>query len=517
MQSSTSAAAASAATTAIAGTGSSDTSGSSSGSGLSSIQSKAAPVVGGVVGGMAGIAIIAFLFWFFRRRRNQRRRSTLLTPLGTGRGSTFYEIDKQSVGPTSRGTKWGAEAGWHFDKVGGVASGLKEKMGILGTSLRKKVVGPRSDSPSVNLNRGNSQFLEGQIPQHSRTNSAMSSASRITTKDRFQDWVERAKENASFNWRLRRKSKEPDDPFETARGMTEKHANLKAGAPDFSQLLNMDDRELQLQAERRRASLVGVSYQSGGGLGSLGLGFQSSLDPFADPKVRTLDPFADPEHRRNSNPFADPITQPKATISKDNNYVADVRRSRGLSTDMTNRPGGTGIGTGAGGWLPPSTAPASRYPSTIAPSRDSYRDTVYSTFSTNARKGKGRSDPFDLERLELWRKEPIPAMPQTKFTTMEPSDSESILVGMERESAVPNALSYDASKGHQRNESTNTYGSSKYSSGVSLGGFGDPGPDVGPGSGASSLRNGNDGYGYLTRSDSTVSDVSSTGGVGKAR
>ncbi|RDW67938.1 hypothetical protein BP6252_09334 [Coleophoma cylindrospora] len=457
----------------------------------SEAQSKAGPIAGSVVGGVAGLALIGFLIWFFLRRRNQRRRSTLLTPLGTGRGSEFYGINRQSVGSTKTNERWPAEAGSPFQKVGYVFSGVKEKVAILGSSLKAKVIGPRSDTPSVNLNRGQSQFMDGAIPQHSRTNSAASASmqGRLPVKDRFGDWLERFKEKAAFG-RLGDKAKEPEDPFAKARGITEKQATLNE-KPDFSQLLNMNDRELQLQAERRRASLA---RGDSGAFSSLGIDFTSRLDPFADP----------------GNPFADPLTQPEPSLSKQN-YVTDVRRSRGQSTDMSNQPTGTGLGTGAG-WRPPSTAPASRYPSTIVASRDSYRDTVYSAFTTNTRKGR-RSDPFDLERPELWRTPPpMPTQTPGGLSTINSQESESILATMDRGSAIPDALSVTRSP---RVESSGTY-ESKYSSGMS---FGDPGPDVGPGSAPGSLRNNglNDYANDLTRAPSNASSVSSKGGVGKAR
>ncbi|KAL3426215.1 hypothetical protein PVAG01_03007 [Phlyctema vagabunda] len=454
---------------------------------------QAGPIVGGVIGGLAGISLIAFLLFYLLRQRRKQRTGSLLTPLGTGRDSRFYEIDQGSLGPTKQSEKWRAEAGLQVEKIGGIMSVLRGKV----SSLKTRVVGSRSDTPTVNLNRGQSQFLGSPFPQHSRSNSTASGASiyRLTVKDRVIDFAIRVRE------KLGGRSKEFDGPDSTARGGSEKQSsNIRS--PKLPQLLKTDDRELHLNAKHRRASLTGRPSPSVSGLGSLDFG--SSLDPFADPV----------------NPFADPITQPKLSLSKENNYIADVRRSRGLSTDMTNQTNGTGIGTGAGGWRPPSAVPASRYPSTITPSRDSYRDTLYSTASSNARRGKGRSDPFDLERPELWRKPP--PMPDARSSAAETA---SIIVGLERNSAVPPPLALNQTRGVDnapppRHASTGTY-ASKYSSGISLGGFGEPGPDIGSGSnsGASSLKEaGVDKYiNKLERNSSVTSAVSSMGGVGKAR
>ncbi|KAF4637932.1 hypothetical protein G7Y89_g161 [Cudoniella acicularis] len=488
----------------------------------------AAPVVGGVLGSMGLLAGLALLFWFLRRRRKVGRES-LLTPLTTGKRTEFYATEKrEEAGSGYDEEKWDPDRGTQRDRVRAVAASFKSGVLGIGSTLKSKVVRDRSDTPSVDLNRGHSQFLDGPIPQHSRNNSVLSNhGSNLSVKDRFNDWWDRFREDISSRIRMR-KSNEPADPFAAARSMTEQQAKLN-NPVDFDQLLGMDDRELQLQADRRRADLG--KTQSGASLpplGSLGLDFASN-DPFADPqnnswqqsaarrnsRSNTYDssanPFADP-----SNPFSDPISLPQPSFSKQNNYIADIRRSRGQSIDATHTgPSGT--------FRPPSatTGPASRYPSSLAPSRDSYRDTVFSSFSGNARKGKGRSDPFDLERPELWRRNPNNQLYPNPLTT-------SNLQGQQ-----PNYGPRVTST--QRIQSNATY-ESKYSSGVSsLGGWGDPGPDLGPGSQSSSMRgnasssggsgdfstNGGAGI-YREQGDGNVSPISfssgisSKGGVGKA-
>ncbi|PMD42542.1 hypothetical protein L207DRAFT_581200 [Hyaloscypha variabilis F] len=455
----------------------SDQTQSQAGAGLSSgSKSAAVPVVGGVVGAMGLIALLSLLFWAFRRRRKMGRES-LLTPLTTGRRSEYYD-EKASVRPSNRSKKWRAGVGYQADKVKTVVAGIEAGLAGIGASLKSKVAGDRSDTPSVNLNRGNSQFLDGPIPQHSRNNSVLSNnAVTVSVKDRLAEWWERISESISFTWRLRRGSKEPADPFAAARGITEKQAKM-AGTPDFSQLLGMGDRDLQLRAERRRASMSGTG--SVPQIGSLGLDFNME-DPFADPIKgssqawkpgnSTANPFADP--KPNSNPFSDPA-RPERSVTKANTYISDIRRSRGQSVDAASR------GNNATSmYRPPSTTVDSRYPSTIAPSRDSYRDTLYSSFSANARKGKGRSDPFDLERPELWR-----PRENTDSAGMYPNPLTT--AGPPLASRTGNA--YNPRQQSARVMSTATYGS-KYSSGVSsLGDWGEPGPDLGPGSGSSSLR-----------------------------
>ncbi|KAG9230037.1 hypothetical protein BJ875DRAFT_386035 [Amylocarpus encephaloides] len=484
---------------------------------------------------MGFIALVALLF-FLRRRK---KRQSLLAPFTTGTRTEFYR-DEKTPGSAGFDQKYTSNLPPPNDRFGSVATGLKAGLLGLGTSLKSKVSRDRSNSPSVNLNRGNSQFLDGPIPTHSRNNSVLSgNGDKPTIKDRFTEWYDRVREDIS--WRMRmRKSNEPADPFAAARGLNEKHTKLNNPTPDFSQLLDMNDRELQLETERRRANFE--KTQSGSSLpplGSLGLSFSSMPDPFADPIKKNTgpnssaagrgqaarDPFADPIDQPN-NPFSDPISQPQPSVSRPTTYVTDIRRSRGQSMDATNNG------------RPPSMTggPTSRYPSSIAPSVDSYRDTVFSSFSNNARKGKGRSDPFDLERPELWQRTNNQNFnPRTSGRPRAPSISNirtSNLNGYTAPLTVNN-LQANSQPGYEPRVvssaggprvSAGTYGS-KYSSGVSsMTGWGDPGPDLGPGSGNTSMRGNASSTGGSTdfgrgmtpqRSDS-MDSKSSRGGVGKA-
>lgn len=491
----------------------------------------AAPVVGGVLGAVAAIAGLAFLFWFLRRRKKKTGRQSLLTPLSTGRGSAFYPREDNEVG-SSYNEKWGSGGASQQNSFGAAASKLRLGVAGVGASLKSKLV--KNDTPGVNLNRGNSQFLDGPIPQHSRNNSVLSgNGGTLTVKDHLDGWLDSLKNKFSFN---RRKSNEPTDPFEAARGMTEKQARLNNPQPDFSQLLGMDDRELQLQAERSRAALA--KTQSGASLpplGSLGLNF-GTKDPFADPvkgtgaiqqdgpwkpsKAATAggsdnaydsnsNPFQDPPPQA-SNPFADPISKRRASISNQNAYIANIRRSRGQSVDTTNRP--------SGAYRPPSnmTGAVSRYPSSIAPSRDSYRDTVMSSYSGNARKGKGRSDPFDLERPELWRRNNNNNS-SNNFNPRTSKPGPTMSGGLRDSEAnlypTPLTTTNLQNQGTQRIQSNATYGS-KYSSGAtSLLGWGDPGPDLGPGSTNSSMRGNASSDGGSV--DFSANNGAGTGGYGR--
>jgi hypothetical protein len=312
--------------------------------------------------------------------------------------------------------------------------------------------------------------------------------------------------------------------------MKDSQANINR-PPDVSQLLAMDDAELQVEAERRRASLT-FPFPN---VGSLGLDFSIRPDPFADPPSKCTDPQPPAFSKPGANPFVDPTSQPSRSIPKQQTYVEDIRRSRRLSTSNNrnnatfNRPQTSN--------KPVSVLVTSRYPSSIG-SRDSYRDTVLSSVSTsnNLRRGKGRSDPFDLERPELWRPkvhQPNPPMPARVPARVDSAPRESTMDMRGYPKALPGQMGAIANEGSPLRDSrgpmprvvsggmpritstTGTY-TSKYSSGVSesdnFEDWGDPGPELRTGSdGSSSMWN-------QMRDANNVSPLSlaSEEGVGKA-
>ena len=372
-----------------------------------------------------------------------------------------------SVGPSPRRVRLRADLGYQAEKLSSAFTVFKAEVLGIGASLKSKIAPERSDSPSVNLNRGNSQFLDGPVSQHSRNNSIASYDPKLTVKDRFENWWDQFRANLAFKRQLRSR-RERDlfaDPITNPRDMKEKQAS-GINTPDFSRLLDIDDQSTSNQAKRRSAS---ISH-----LGSLGINFQSN-DPFQDPQSNNKAWVpSNSTVNEHSNPFADPIKVPPPSIPKGQSYIADIRRSRGQSIDATD----------------------SRYPSTIAPSRDSYRDTVFSSFTTTTRKGKGRSDPFDLERPDLWKplekQPPVPVDSRTSTRARAKSitrDSTGFNGAMH---VNPLRMSAVKPRGVDSRPPISPI-SSKYSSGVSslggLGDWGDPGPDLGPGSGANSMRN----------------------------
>ncbi|KAK8069306.1 hypothetical protein PG994_005922 [Apiospora phragmitis] len=391
-------------------------------------------VVGGVLGGVAFVAIAVLIFWFVRKRLRRKRRSTLLTPLG-GPENGFGDVEKRpyifsrdSIGPTPLSEKFRVTFGHSLKKFRG----------------RVKSLVVRSPSPSVNLDRGNSQFLDGSVSvsDAGRSRSAGRDGSP-PPKGRFLGLFSRS--NGESGWRFGSRGKQDSEElFANTRGMKDTQRG-RSSQPDFLALLNMDDKQLAEQANIKRKTLTGKqnrrSSSAGSAdhfLGGLGLSF-GSTNPFLDSNAMPHNSAVPPSLSTSpdaKDPFSDtnairPPTQSKQ-IGPPSTYADNVRRSRGQSV---------------GGSRPPSSRPRNG---------TMYRDSADSVESFQTRRNKFRSDPFDLDRPEL----------------LSSSASTSSSQGMPRTSRVPST----PGRAHTRASSY----SSRYSSGVNtLDGFGDPGPDVG--------------------------------------
>lgn len=400
-------------------TGSGSSSGDDSSNGL-----PIAAIVGGVVGGVAFLTMLALLFWFWKKNR-KRRRSTLLTPLSTPDENNFgsarkerpYIFDQESVGPTPKAARFRAALGYNLQRVKGQVGGLF-------------AIGHDRSTSSV-LSKDRSAY--SNISPHSRNSSLLSApvvmgAGAPTTKERLTNWKERLAAVAFFRGRSE-KTLDPD-PFA---GVREKDSAAAApGAqPDFLTLLGMDERAVEREAHRRRASRRhGSTASMERFLGDLGINIDNNANanPFADANAIS----DEPKRAAPVNPFADSnaITPapPAMAMRPGHNYVADVRRSRNLSVSgLTTRPTS----------LQRPRSP--RYDSL-------YRASGESVESFATRRARCRSDPFDLDRPELLSFGPMPTGSPEK-------------PGM----------------AHMRNDS---FGS-KYSSGVYSAGWSEPGPDVG--------------------------------------
>lgn len=379
-----------------------------------------AAIVGGVVGGVAFLTMLALLWWFWRKNRRHRR-STLLTPLST-RDSSFrkerpYIFDQESVGPTPKSAKFKAALGYSFQRFRGQVGGLF-------------AIGHDRSSGSV-LSKDNSQY--SNISSHSRHASNVSpatpaGAASTPIKERLGNWKERLAAVVFFSRRNRGEKPLDPDPFAGVREKEERGAVAPSTQPDFLTLLGMDERAVEREAQRRRASRRhGSTASMERFLGDLGINVDNSANPFGDANAIP----EEPRRAAPANPFDDsnavmaaPATRPGA------NYVADVRRSRNASV--------SGVMTRPSSMQRPHS---SRYDSV-------YRASGESVESFATRRNRCRSDPFDLERPEL----------------LASGVSEPGSAGPRRPGAA-----------HVRNDSF----ASKYSSGINSAGWSDPGPDIG--------------------------------------
>ncbi|KAL2194555.1 hypothetical protein P885DRAFT_71313 [Corynascus similis CBS 632.67] len=453
-------------------------------------------VAGGVIGGVVAISVLAFFIWWWRRRLQRRRRSTLLTPLDIApsrdrneKGGGGYEISRGSIGPTPVAVKVKATLGYNYKKIRG--------------HIRNRT------APSVNLDRGTSQFIDSSMT-HSRANSGVIGVKPKTT-GRVKEWW------AGLGKRLGRRR---DDDVEEKLQSAPPRRMASRSQPDFLTLLSMDTGELDREAQRRRASIArrqGSVSSADNLLGGLGLSFGQD-NPFSDDNAiaRTS---AKPPPLNTANPFSDrnAIRDPPAAMPRPSTFVADIRRSRSNSTAYTNRD-----------------------------SVGSLRSIT--TATTSNQRNKFRSDPFDLERPELLggvsnttnsdasNNLPLPSTTTSNGTTT-PAVGQGASVAQSQQSSqrLPppnsNPLPPPAVRARTRTESfTSRYSKySKYSSGVSAVssdagesavGWGDPGPDVGPGSASGRWAGGagSDAEGQPRSNGGRLSggSLGSLGSVGKA-
>jgi hypothetical protein len=470
----------------------------------SAVQSTVA-VAGGVIGGIVAISVLAFFIWWWRRRAVRKRRSTLLTPLDAvpsfdrdEKGG--YVITRGSIGPTPVSEKFRAALGQNFKKIRG--------------HIRNKT------APSVNLDRGTSQFMDA-ASIHSRANSSNSGIIGVepTAKDRFRGWW------SGLGTKFGRRNSSAQ---ERSLPVRQERRPALSGQPDFLTLLNMDDGELDREAQRRRASMARRNGSASSADNFLGLKLNFDNDnPFTDANAiaRTSAKPAPLAVNQTANPFSDTnaIRDPPPALPKPTTYVADIRRSRSDSTSLPSNGGGR----------QPSTA--------YHPSRDSIGSLrSLATATTTNQRNKFRSDPFDLERPEL-----LGGTAVTTKTTIRPgpppprsssiSNSTAATAGSTAAAPTPEPQQQQQqqqqkqpqpqppARARTRAESfTSRYSKySKYSSGISVvsavseeeslgGDWSDPGPDVGPAATATATSNAKWGVGVV--SDGNGND-SGRGGV----
>lgn len=357
----------------------------------------------------------------------------------TSRQSKFYEIDGASLGPTARSVRLKAVVGSQIEQV-------RQGVSAFGGTIRTKL-SRSSGAPTVNMNRGNSQFLD-TVPDHSRTSATVSNNHHrgLTLRGRIGDLWDRLHEHSNFHWRLERKEYVSSDPFASQRGLetTEEGPGLMGNTlnlgPDFSQSLAMEQRKLQDRSELHGEAPAGADSPTSSSLATAG------AQPRAEPTTATTTSL---QRTKSVNPFADPTPSRPPLLA------------RTPSTPSRYR---------------------ARYSSSIAQSdsdQTSYRDTMM-TMESSDRRGRGRSDPFDLDRPDLYQPGPVPiADSHTSLNGIKGIDGVdpqgTTAQRRDPDGAQPRAISLQRSR---ITSDAGTY-SSKYSSGQSLGAWGEPGPDLG--------------------------------------
>ncbi|KAJ4388172.1 hypothetical protein N0V93_008779 [Gnomoniopsis smithogilvyi] len=448
-------------------------------------------VAGGVIGGVALISLIAFFIWFWRRRLSKKRRDTLLTPLSADpsfgrdvRGEKGpYLIHRDSIGPTPRATKVKAALRAQYGRVRGRFDNIARSASVRSASSH-------ASGRSVDMNRGNSQFMDASpVNTHSRNNSSALSArddGDMSIKERIMEMWARFKGSGKQEIA----GDEKNDIFAArgisagAKGRSSPSSRPLANKPDFLTLLNMDDNELDREAQRLRMSRTRGGSE-GSGLGGLNLDFGE--DPFSDlnsigsSKQRPGPPMASGAN----NPFSDANAVVDSIPRKPSTYVADIRRSRGQSVgsviDMNRAYDIRGLRV-------VNEEPAGSAAIGAARGQSFYRDSQVSAASFESfatKRDKFRSDPFDLEQLSSQVSGSIPNYTSRAMydngggARVSSSGSISQQYQMSIGSLGAGILARPAAA-HTRHLSDT---SSKYTSGISegtLAEWSDPGPDVGP-------------------------------------
>ncbi|KAI1007564.1 hypothetical protein K3495_g668 [Podosphaera aphanis] len=386
-------------------------------------------IVGGVLGSLALLGLLGLLLRVLHRGRSGTRMRPSLTARRT---ESFHE--SPTFIPTPPGPHGNLKAGFHT-------------LGNLGAKLGLRSSGSRKTTSKMRHHRENSQVFYRRFPQHSRDGSSMSNyAPSPTFVDKTDDWFMGVNGNGGSTHALPcRRSRDFVDHCEK-----QAHLGYRLDVPQF---LNVDDHKVQLDIERVQES-VGGNRNSITDVPGFDDYFSYSARDVHDQNYYA--PIGI-ENMTPPNPFTLPRPQP--ATPKTMTYIADIRRSRGRSIEFPNHFQEDNDTNSLNGV-------SCRYPSTIAPIRDSYRDSICSVASstTNERRYKRRSDPFDLDRPELW-------LPQSR-------DDSAMAFQPQRR---PSGLKYipDIYPGGKSRPLRRGSVEKNHANEVFLMDWGDPGPDIG--------------------------------------
>jgi hypothetical protein len=223
-------------------------------------------------------------------------------------------------------------------------------------------------------------------------------------------------------WLFSRSGREFIDPFSDTKPMNEKEESNQLSY-EFYQYSPTRDRKLNPTEQHHQCVLAGTYPVTE----SPGIKSSAALGTFPGAASSTYAAVPDlikPPATLKLNPFADSTTlsTPKSNHS---GYIANARQSRGH--------------------------PPPRQPSTIRTTN--YQDTVFSALTESERGSRGRSDPFDLERIQLFHPAPNPL----NISPVRHASQNKMQPRIESVQLIPSRVASEAP----------TYSSSKYSSGIS--------------------------------------------------
>lgn len=409
------------------------------------------------------LALLSLLLFCCRRRRRKREHfETLPSPPASATREKFYEIDNGSLGPSKMTTKWKRGISSRAENA---AWGIRTAMYDVTDALRDTVNRDRSYSPSIVSAGANAQRYQDSVGTRSRNNSVLSASSGgMSLRDQYAKWKGKKGGIWPQNRTSQATNRNSHTPFARDSQQTEEDTASRYRDSDQSGSVTTSNLGLTLM-NSQTSDLLRMENQPRDT-------FQDPYafeNPFSDTikshsktnsskSFKTTErPASNPFVAVGENPFSDPvIAAPTTTVPKPQTYLQHVRRSRSSSfssgAPSSNRSSRNSDLISFVDRPTSMTMTSPRYPNSIAPSD---RSTVYSSLSAD-RRGKGRSDPFDLERAGLSYGNLSPKNRPKIAETLETANGAAPNV-----SRIKSMIAEEKKRGHHRYDS-----SIRYSSGV---------------------------------------------------
>lgn len=336
-------------------------------------------IAGGVVGGVAGLALVlGLLIWCLKRRAEKRHTYVIKTPVfeppKTGSTEKTWEFDNASVGPTPRSAKLAEAVNNHWAAVGKLFK------------LRPAPASNERRQSRINMNRGNSQFIDTlPAPAHSRHSSVRSEAFRHPEQPQnetlFTKWWSRAKMDTESQPDMRNKrsmGKRSSSEAATSTRRPLDLSNSKASSEDFAGALGL------------MLNRVGTSPDNPfSDSNQVGRTTSTHIpNPFADSYAVNETRLYDERAQRPRGSTTGSILQPPQVFARPGTSALEIRsnvRSDQFDLEIDARDGSFGGN--------PANADVFRRPSMARIGRDSYTSRIASTASLGSLDGWGEPGP----------------------------------------------------------------------------------------------------------------------------